>query len=107
MTKRERPDVAPPVSPMIGSVVHVRAPGATYCDAGIVLRQGGRETRIRVLRPGLSPLHIGQNDMEGDYRHASDPLTVPTPDGRTYLLDTWHAWYDCPAIRYADPLAES
>ena len=84
--------------PALGTVVHVAAPGRP-CEAGIVLDEG-RTARVRVLRPAATGV-VGARDHEGDYRHKSDPQTVPggmTHDGRAYLLHdlpTWHELYEC------------
>ena len=69
-----------------GQIVHVTLQGT--CIAGVLI-EPGRSARVRLLRhSGVRP--AGTLDTEGDYRHASNPVTVPTPEGGTRDLPTWH-----------------
>lgn len=69
-----------------GQIVHV-AQGSS-CIAGVIV-EAGRSARVRLIRhSGIRA--TGSLDTEGDYRHASDPMTVGNPDGTTRDLPTWH-----------------
>ena len=69
-----------------GQIVHVTLQGT--CIAGVII-ETGRSARVRLLRhSGVRA--VGSLDTEGDYRHASDPMTVDNPDGTRRDLPTWH-----------------
>ena len=72
--------------PHAGQIVHVALMGT--CIAGIVV-ESGRSSRVRLIRHS-GVREPGTLDTEGDYRHASDPITVDTPEGGKRDLPTWH-----------------
>lgn len=76
-----------------GLIVHVRFLNAG-CVPGVIL-DPGRSARVRLWHPSsIGP--AGHLDHEGDYRHRSDPLTVPNVDGIGSLdLPTWHTLPEC------------
>lgn len=70
-----------------GMIVHISLQGT--CVAGFIV-EPGRSARVRLFR-NSGVRAPGSLDTEGDYRHASDPITVDTPEGGRRDLPTWHA----------------
>lgn len=82
--------------PYAGQIVHVTSPG--FCRVGLVLASGkpGGSSRVRVFVQGI--VEAGRDDFEGDFRHATHPISVPNPPGSPQpfrTLDTWHRIEDC------------
>ena len=80
--------------------VHVRDEAEHTCRPAFVLARGqtagGTNTRLlRVMAPTPRVATIGYQDTEAWYVHRDAALTVPSPDGLTRRLDSWHDPDDC------------
>ena len=76
-------------------LLHVRDEAEHTCRPAFVLARGKGELLLRVLYPTPRSETVGYQDTEAWYRQREWAMTVPSPDGLTRRLDSWHDPDDC------------